>query len=277
MRLASLTPSNTEIVAFLGCVNRLVGVDSFSDWPPGVEGVVDLGPDLQIDVDELVGLEPDVVLSSLSVPGMEEVVEAVEDAGLLQVVVRPRSLEGIVESVVEVSRVLGVPQRGRRLAGAMREEMDRLEELVKDVEPLSVHWEWWPKPVIVAGGVGWMGDVLALAGARNAYAFVEEESQEVPVDVVERVDPDAIALCWQGTLQRVQDAERVVSREGYGGLRAVMEGRIVEAPEALFGRPGPRVLEGARWLAARLHPGLRDVLGEAYAWVPGDLRLEGLT
>lgn len=34
MRLVSLTCSNTEIVWALGCLDRLVGVDSNSDFPP---------------------------------------------------------------------------------------------------------------------------------------------------------------------------------------------------------------------------------------------------
>ena len=34
MRIASLCPSNTELLAFMGLSSSIVGVDKYSDWPP---------------------------------------------------------------------------------------------------------------------------------------------------------------------------------------------------------------------------------------------------
>lgn len=278
MRVASLTPSNTETVAFLGLEDDLVAVDSFSDWPPRVEGCIDVGPDLHIDVDRLEQADPDLVLSSTTVPGMEEVVSRVREAGLDQLVTRPRSLAGIEDSVRDVAKALEVTERGRRLAEAMRTERERLEEVTTTGAPgrPRVHWEWWPDPVIVAGGKGWMPGVLHAAGAENAFGHVDEESPEVTLAQVHEIEPEVIALCWQGTLQRVQDADRVRGREGFDELAAVRQGRIVETREELYGRPGPRIVEGIRSLAARLHPGLEARLGEPFAWVPQDLRPSAL-
>lgn len=73
MRLISICPSNTELVAYLGLVDQLVGVDDFSDWPIAVKNLPQLGPDLSINMDALEALEPDLVLASLSVPGMEKI------------------------------------------------------------------------------------------------------------------------------------------------------------------------------------------------------------
>lgn len=275
VRVASLTPSNTEIVAFLSGAGDLVAVDRFSDWPPEVEALVDLGPDLQIDVERLAKLEPDLVLASRSVPGMEAVVERVEAAGLEPVVVGTGDLEKVIASVREVAEHLEVPERGRRLAAAMRDEVDRLRALTAGVDRPSVHVEWWPEPVMVAGSRGWMPDVLEAAGAVNAYAHLDAESPEVDLETAREAAPEVIALCWQGSLHSAQSAQRVLEREGYGELPAVRQARVLEAPEHLFGRPGPRLVEGIRALAARLHPGLADHLGEPYAWLPEDLA-EGL-
>ena len=33
MKLISICPSNTELVAYLGLTSSLIGVDDFSDWP----------------------------------------------------------------------------------------------------------------------------------------------------------------------------------------------------------------------------------------------------
>ena len=33
MKLVSICPSNTELLAYLGLIDQLVAVDDFSDWP----------------------------------------------------------------------------------------------------------------------------------------------------------------------------------------------------------------------------------------------------
>ena len=83
MRVVSLACSNTEIVCALGCAHMLVGVDSHSDRPQEVvDGLPKVGPDLEIDIDAVAALKPDLVLASLTVPGHEEVVAGLEKASL---------------------------------------------------------------------------------------------------------------------------------------------------------------------------------------------------
>lgn len=73
MRVASLCPSNTEILAYLGLTDQLVAVDDYSDWPAAVNTLPKLGPDLSIDMNAVEKAKPDLVLASLSVPGMEKI------------------------------------------------------------------------------------------------------------------------------------------------------------------------------------------------------------
>lgn len=271
MRVASLAPSNTEIVAFLGRAADLVAVDDFSDWPPAVEDLERLGPDLQIDVDRLEDLDLDLVLASGSVPGMEAVVEQVEDRDLESVVLAPESLAEVVEDVRRVAAALGVEDRGRVLADAMADEIDRLRGVTRGREPVRVYWEWWPDPPIAAGGPGWTSEVIAAAGGENVFGDHEERSPEVSLGAVREKGPEVVALCWQGTLQRVQDPDRVVARDGWGELEAVKDERILSLPEHLYGRPGPRIVEGIRTLAEALHPKLSAEVGEPYAWLPAQI------
>ena len=71
MRLVSLCPSNTEILFALGLGPKVVGVDDWSDWPEEAKDLPRVGGDLNADLDRVAGLRPDLVLASLSVPGME--------------------------------------------------------------------------------------------------------------------------------------------------------------------------------------------------------------
>lgn len=72
MRLVSICPSNTELLGYLNLIPHLVGVDNDSTWPSTIQDIPKVGPDLQIDIQKVVSLRPDLVLASLSVPGMEK-------------------------------------------------------------------------------------------------------------------------------------------------------------------------------------------------------------
>src|ERR671938_25435 len=72
MRICSLLPSATEIVASLGLVESLVGVSEECDWPPDVCGLpvvtasrVDTTrlSSFEIDRELLEALEPDLILT----------------------------------------------------------------------------------------------------------------------------------------------------------------------------------------------------------------------
>lgn len=272
--MVSLTPSNTEIVAFLGHLQDLVGVDDWTDWPPAVQDLEQVGPDLQIDIDAVEALAPDIVLASLSVPGQDTVVDGLEQAGLPHMTLAPKTLDEVLEDIRRIGQALDAEARADALITAMQAERERLADLTADRGVCTVYWEWWPKPPIAAGGPGWMTEVIARAGGTNILADREEESPKVTLEEVAEHDPDAIALCWQGSLQPVQSAERFKKRAGWETLTAAQDDRILEMPEELYGRPGPRLLEGIRHLACQLHPDLEEELGQPYAWVPDEIRDE---
>src|SRR5574342_66369 len=98
-RIVSLAPSNTEIAFALGLGPQVVGVCDDSDFPKGVEAVTRVGRDLQIDATKVAGLKPDLVLASLSVPGMERCVNAVRAQGLEALVLAPTRLEHVFANV----------------------------------------------------------------------------------------------------------------------------------------------------------------------------------
>lgn len=270
--MVSLTPSNTEVLAFLGHLQDLVGVDDWSDWPPSVEELPHVGPDLQIDIQAVADLEPDLVLASMSVPGQDAVVDGLEQADLPHITLAPKSLAEVLEDIEQIAEVTDAEAEAARLTEAMEAELDRLDGITAGVEREGVYWEWWPKPPIAAGGPGWITEVIDHAGGTNVLADVDEESPKVTLEQVAEAGPDVIALCWQGSLQPVQSAERFLNRVGWEKLAAAQDDRILEMPEELYGRPGPRLLEGIRQLAADLHPELADELGEPYAWVPDEVR-----
>jgi iron complex transport system substrate-binding protein len=108
MRIVSHTCSNTEIVCALGLQDTLVAVDSDSDFPPDVVGrLPQLGRDLQLDVAAALALRPDLVLTSLTVPGHERIVDAFATSGVPLVVCDPQNLDDVFDDIRRIAIALG--------------------------------------------------------------------------------------------------------------------------------------------------------------------------
>jgi len=244
MRIVSLACSNTEIVHALGCAHLLVGVDEHSDYPPDVvDPLPKVGPDLDIDVDKVAALEPDLVLATLTVPGHEKVVERLEAARLPFIAPEPVSLEDVYQDIRVIGGLLGVPDRAEALVAEMRAELDAP---VPDDDAPSILIQWWPKPVITPGKRSWATDVIRAAGGRAVLADEDVKSRPMTdAEVAERA-PDAVVLSWCGVHPDKYRPDVVLRNESWSQLPFVREGRVFCVGEPYLGRPGPRLAEGVR-------------------------------
>lgn len=247
MRVVSHTCSNTEIVCALGCADQLVGVDDHSDYPePVVRNLPRIGPDLSIDVARVKELKPDLVISSLTVPGHEKIIDALMAAKLPVLVVEPISLEDVYGDIQRISSALGVAGRGRELVMQMRAQAN--DASATAVSRPSILVEWWPKPVIVPGKCSWVSDMIAAVGGRNPWC--DRVCKSTPVTDEEVIDaaPDALVLSWCGIPPDKVRPDIVRRRKAWRHLRPLADDHIYSIPEAWMGRPGPRLIQGMRAL-----------------------------
>lgn len=246
MRVFSHTCSNTEIVCALGCAGQLVGVDTDSDYPPDVVAPLPKpGRDLDLDVAAVAALRPDLVLTSLTVPGHERIVDELRARGLPHLVIDPVGLDGVYDSIVQVAEALGVLKRGRSLVAQMQAAMPPVEPRGQRPKVLV---EWWPKPVIAPARQSWVNGILRLAGGVNPFETRDGKSAEVSDDEVRAAAPHAVVMSWCGVKEEKYRADIVARRPGWADVPAVRHGRIHPVTEAFLGRPGPRLVEGYRAL-----------------------------
>ena len=77
-------------------------------------------------------------------------------------------------------------------------------------------------------------------------------SLEVQAAEVVEADPAVCFVSWCGVAEDKLDPQNLIQRAGLEPLRAAQQGRVYRLDEAFSGRPGPRMLEAARRMAAAI-------------------------
>lgn len=255
MRIVSLCPSNTEILACLGLSDHIVGVDRYSDWPPAVRSLPDLGPDLAIDMDRVAALQPSLIVASLSVPGMERNVEQLEDLGIPYLVLNPKRLEDIYDDILDVGAATNRTAQASQLVHQMKERIEEVADRCSSQgDTPRLYWEWWPKPVFSPGGNNWLTDVSEAVSAVNVFADYPDEKKQTDWEGVVQAAPDYALVVWTGVPKEKVKVEKIVSRPAWRGQRFAKRDRVHILEEGLYCRPSPRLLTGIEKLAQLLYP-----------------------
>jgi iron complex transport system substrate-binding protein len=235
-RIVSLLPSHTETLFALGVGDRIVGRDAASDRPAAVLARPSVGGVAGLSVEAVLALAPDVVLASENA----EQAAALEAVGLAVWAGSSKTYDEVFATLGAFGRLTGRAVEAAALAARLRGEVDEVAARVAGRPKVRVYYEIDPTPYSV-GPRSFVGVLLAKAGGETvAPGSLGDYPRLAPEEVFAR-DPDVI-------LGVTLDEAR--ARPGWGRLGA-LEGD----ERAAVVRPGPRVAEGVRALARRLHPG----------------------
>ncbi|GAB3766862.1 ABC transporter substrate-binding protein [Ramlibacter monticola] len=240
-RIVSLLPSLTETVCELGECARLVGVDRYSNFPAAVQALPQVGGGEDPNIEAVVALRPDVVLMATSSGGAPRL----EALGLKVLALEPRTAAEVQRVAETLGRLLEVRDAQRLWRDIDAGVAAAARSLPAAARGARVYFEVGPGPY-AAGPGSFIGEILQRLGARNIVAPELGPFPLVNPEFVVRTDPDLILI-------GLRDAPGLAQRPGWANLRALREKRIClfdDAQSDVLLRPGPRMAEAARLLAA---------------------------
>jgi len=243
-RIVSLKPSLTEGVCALGGCDRLVGVDRFSNWPPRVRGLPQLGGLDDVQLEGVVALKPDLVLAEPSA----RAVERFESLGLKVLVLKSDDRADVKRTLQTLAQLLGkAPQAAAVWSAIERDERAAAERVPPAWRGRRVYFEVDPSPY-AAGPASFIGETLAQLGLGNIVPKELGPFPKLNPEFVVRAQPDLV-IAPKHTLAEM------AGRPGWSGLRALRDGATCgfePATYELLIRPSPRMGEAALALAACL-------------------------
>jgi iron complex transport system substrate-binding protein len=249
-RIVSLAPANTEIVAALGALDRLVGVTTYCDYPPEVAELPKMGDFVGPNMEAIAAAEPDLVLVTTGI--QVEAIGQLEALGASVVAIDPQTLDALLVSIDTIGAAIGEPEAAAGITDSMEIQIHDIAEQVEGA-PVRCFLEIAQDPLFTVGSGTLLNELIEYAGGEN----VVTEPGYVPYSVEQLVqaDPDV----YLATLGSMNSPSDITGRPGYGNISAVAAGRVYLLDDNLVSRPGPRVVDGIRQIAEALHP---DVFGQ---------------
>ncbi|GAQ79005.1 hypothetical protein KFL_000220360 [Klebsormidium nitens] len=177
-------------------------------------------------------------------------------------------LDGIIADVIKVGTAVGLGPEAERAAAPLRARIAAAKERVKDrVNKPKVLFMEWTDPIYCGGH--WTPQLIELAGGlhplnppakdpKTGALGPAHPSGKVPVADVIALDPDWIICCPCGLEldEARKELAEIAGGDWWTGLRAVREGRVALVDgNAMFNRPGPRIVDAFEWLVALLNEG----------------------
>jgi iron complex transport system substrate-binding protein len=251
-RIVCLTEEPTEILYRLGEQDRIVGISAYTVRPPEArrdKPVVSAY--VGGSVKKICALEPDLVIGFSDIQA--DLAQQLIAANLQVLIFNQRSLQEILNVIVDVGRLVNQKAAAEALVGLYAERLERAAtDSARRTWRPRVYFEEWDEPMITA--IHWVSELIELAGGRNIFAQRSEgklaKERFVTVDEVVREDPEIVLASWCG---KAFDPVAFASRAGFSGLSALRQGRVHEVPPEIILQPGPACLtDGLDFLIAAL-------------------------
>jgi iron complex transport system substrate-binding protein len=269
MRIVSLLPSASEIVAELGLVDSLFGRSHECQRPESVRRVpvvsasridsaalngrqideavreaAEKGEALYaVDGELLASLRPDVIITQdlcrvCAVSGTE-----VADVGAKVISLGPRTLGEVADSVRYLGRELGAAERGESVAAQMLARIDKVRAAVAGKKRPRVFIAEWIDPPFACGH--WIPEMVEAAGGEEVLGRAGERSVPTTWDAVTAARPELIVAAPCGF-----DAERAAREAAPVDLGCPV---VPVDADRYFVRPSPSLARGVEILARIFH------------------------
>jgi len=263
-RIISLSPSVTEILYGIDAFDRLVAVSRYCEYPPEVESLPRVGGWTDTNLEQIVALEPDVVMLTgvdAQAPLMEPKLHAL---GIETLAVGSQSMADIFESIETIGEAVGHEVQAKKLMDEMQAELDDIRRrtrgrprpkvlVVVDRLPGTL------RDIYIATQGSYLTELIEIAGGEPIMPPARHNYMQLGAEALVVFDPEVIFDMVQALTTPTVAGGGSLSEDptevwGTLSVRAVKNDRIYPLTNKLLVHPSQFAVQAAREFARRLHP-----------------------
>jgi iron complex transport system substrate-binding protein len=244
-RVVSLVPSMTEDLFAVGAGDKVVGVSSFTDYPPQAKHLPVIASFASIATERVIALHPDL---AVGIDAQDRLAGDLRRAKIPVLLLHDDSYDDIFRNLAEIGAVTGHTGDALRLVKRLRTQT---QELVRGVKPRAhkpaVFVVLGNAPVFTVGHGSYIEHLIELAGGRNSASDVKAPYARYSAEALVARQPDLLIVDPDIHLNEA------LNQPPWNALRAVKQHRVYTLPDAaILERPGPRYNDGLAWLIATI-------------------------
>ncbi len=251
-RIVSLVPAATEMLFAIGAGPRVVAVSSYDHEPPEVDKLPRVGALLDPDLERILGLRPDLAV----VYGTQhDLKEQLTRAGVAMFTYTHGGLADVTSTIRALGARTGTSERAELVAAGIERDLDTIRDRVRGRARPKTLLVFGREPgtlrnLYASGGIGFLHDMLEIAGGVNVFADQKRESVQASTETLLAAAPEVVI-------------EIQVDGDGTGDLAAwqavpaipaVRSKRIIVLTGTDLVTAGPRVAKATERIARALHP-----------------------
>jgi iron complex transport system substrate-binding protein len=245
-KIISLLPSDTEIIYALGDGDKLIAVDTYSNYPEEAKKKQQLDSGSKTNIEAIIGLKPDVVILGQMAQTVDQF-KQLEDAGIKVVVTEAGSIAETYKVIEMMGKTLNKEAKATEIINGMKSDFDKIKAEVKNKAPKKVYIEISPLQYKLwsCGKGTFQDELLTMIGATNIFSDISSWKEVSEEQVLSR-NPDII-ITTVGPMYGVSDpVSEIKSRANWNKIDAVKNGKVFVTDSDAIQRPGPRLATAAK-------------------------------
>jgi iron complex transport system substrate-binding protein len=249
-RVVSVTPATTEAMFALGAGDRVIGRSRFCDWPPQAANLPTVGGFVDVDLEAILQLRPDLVVGS-SGPASTRLADKLGARGIATWFPSVDSFASIDTMLLGLGNRTGHGAEARQIVEQVDARALAVERAVSAEPARRVLMVLDVTPAVAVGPKSFADEMIRRARGVNVIAD-GGPWQTLGIERIIELDPDVVV---DASVEPGGATSGITPQApGWRDLRAVRQGRVVTMTDPRVLRPGPRVAEGLALLAHELHP-----------------------
>jgi iron complex transport system substrate-binding protein len=248
-KVVSIAPNITETIFAIGAQDLLAARSQACDYPPEAFAVPEITTFPSLDREELLATAADLILTTDEIFSPDDIAQ-LEKLGIPVYLQRYRTLADVYHGI----RSLGEMLDRSAAANTLADSLANLEKKITQVTDNQVHYGTLilisPDPLVVAGGGGFLNELIIKAGGRNVFEKVEAPYHTTTVEEILSLGPEYLILPFKDP----QIYSEILIRYPYlQNTPADINKQVFLADPDIFYRPGPRTIEALLELTHILH------------------------
>ncbi|MDF5716634.1 MAG: cobalamin-binding protein [Rhizonema sp. NSF051] len=301
LRIVSLIPSGTEILAALELTNAIVGLSHECDYPQQVqqlpvctqarlnsnapsseihdkiENLLQSALSIyQIKIDVLEELQPTHIVTqdqcdvcAISLKDVQKAAKNLINSSPQIISLKPSVLQDVWDDIQRVGNAFGVDSQPliKNLEARLKIVEHKTQGFSKIEKLPTVACIEWTEPLMFAAN--WIPELVSIAGGEALFSLTGQSSAPLKWETLIQANPDIVIFmpCGFDLNRTRQEAQLLTNHPEWQQLHATQSGRVyITDGNAYFNRPGPRLVDSLEILAEILHPEIFQYGYKGKAW-----------